>query len=94
MQNIYSIELFWIYFFLSTTIFIRELNVLEYIGSDHFPICCFFCIHPKNSSQEKQVEKITKEEKIETALFIEKGKKEERKKVTIEKIKKSLLLTS
>lgn len=65
--------------FHSTTIFIKELNVLEYIGSDHFPICCIFCVHTNNGSQEKQVETITKEEKIETALFIEKGKKEDSK---------------
>jgi endonuclease/exonuclease/phosphatase (EEP) superfamily protein YafD len=63
--------------FHSTTIFIKELIVSDYIGSDHFPICCIFCIKANNSSQEKQVETITKGEEKETALFIKKGKKED-----------------
>lgn len=62
--------------FHSTTIFIKELKVLEYICSDHLPICCVFNINQSNVTQEKEVETINKEEQKETAAFIEKGKKE------------------
>lgn len=63
--------------FHSTTIFIKELRVLEYIGSDHFPICCVFAIDLKNDSQEDEVEEVTPDEAEETDALIEEGKKEE-----------------
>ncbi len=63
--------------FHSTTIFIKELRILEYIGSDHFPICCVFSIDTSDSSQESEVETITKEEHDETSEIIEEGKEEE-----------------
>lgn len=63
--------------FHSTTIFLKELRVLEYIGSDHFPICCVFCIDAFDASQESDVETITKEEKEKTAILIEEGIKED-----------------
>ncbi|SDS02219.1 Uncharacterized conserved protein YafD, endonuclease/exonuclease/phosphatase (EEP) superfamily [Polaribacter sp. KT25b] len=63
--------------FHSSTIFLKELKVLEYIGSDHFPICCIFCINTSNFNQEKQVKTITTEEEKETFSLIKKGKKED-----------------
>lgn len=61
--------------FHSATIFLKKLRVLEYIGSDHFPICCVFSIDSSDLTQKKEIETITKEEKIETNEFINKGKK-------------------
>ena len=63
--------------FHSSTIFIKELKVLENVGSDHFPICCVFCIDESNNSQEEAVEKATAEEEKEAEELIEEGKKEE-----------------
>ena len=63
--------------FHSPTIFIKELRILEYIGSDHFPICCVFCIDAENPTQEEHVEEASQEEKEETDALIEEGKKEE-----------------
>ncbi|WP_299764924.1 endonuclease/exonuclease/phosphatase family protein [uncultured Dokdonia sp.] len=62
--------------FHSPTIFLNELKVLEYIGSDHFPISTIFSIDISNRSQEKDVEIITKEEKKETVKLIKEGIKE------------------
>ncbi|WP_299682599.1 endonuclease/exonuclease/phosphatase family protein [uncultured Dokdonia sp.] len=62
--------------FHSPTIFLNELKVLEYIGSDHFPISTIFSVDISNRSQEKDVEIITKEEKKETVKLIKEGIKE------------------
>lgn len=62
--------------FHSTSIFLKELNVLEYFGSDHFPILCTFSINSSDSAQEKKIETIDKEEQEETEEMIEEGKKE------------------
>lgn len=48
--------------FHSTTILLKELRILEYIGSDHFPICCIFSIDASIPSQKREVESTTKEE--------------------------------
>ena len=63
--------------FHSPSIFLKELSVLEHIGSDHFPISCTFCIDSSDCSQEEEVETITKEEREETEELISEGKKEE-----------------
>ncbi|MGW8121920.1 endonuclease/exonuclease/phosphatase family protein [Roseivirga echinicomitans] len=63
--------------FHGTTIFLKELSVLEHIGSDHFPICCVFYIDPTDGAQEKEVETMTKDLAAETATLVEEGKKEE-----------------
>jgi endonuclease/exonuclease/phosphatase (EEP) superfamily protein YafD len=63
--------------FHSCEVFINELKILEYIGSDHFPISCVFCINKQNSSQEDEVEDISQDELAETDALIEEGKKEE-----------------
>lgn len=60
--------------FHSTTIIIKELRILGYIGSDHFPICCVFSINP--SVINNTTETTTKEEDEETAKLIYSGKKE------------------
>ncbi|WP_421976470.1 endonuclease/exonuclease/phosphatase family protein [Roseivirga seohaensis] len=59
------------------TIFLKELSVLEHVGSDHFPICCVFSIDSSNHNQKEEVEKLEKEEKEETKELIAEGKKEE-----------------
>lgn len=60
--------------FHSTCIAIKELRLLGYIGSDHFPICCVFNINTsaKNSTNQNT----TKDEDKETAEIILNGKKE------------------
>ncbi|KYG77097.1 endonuclease/exonuclease/phosphatase (EEP) superfamily protein YafD [Roseivirga ehrenbergii] len=58
------------------TIFLKELSVLEHVGSDHFPICCVFSIDSSNHNQKEEVEKLEKEEKEETKELIAEGKKE------------------
>lgn len=63
--------------FHSSTIFIQELKILENVGSDHFPICCIFCIDHSNNAQEDAVEEATAEEEKEAEELIEEGKKEE-----------------
>lgn len=63
--------------FHSPTVFLKELKVLEHIGSDHFPICCVFCIDSSNPIQEKEVETVTEEEEEETVELIDEGKKED-----------------
>ncbi|KYG73216.1 endonuclease/exonuclease/phosphatase family protein [Roseivirga echinicomitans] len=63
--------------FHSPTIFLKELSVLEHIGSDHFPICCVFSIDSSNHSQKGEVETLEKEEGKETKELIDEGKKEE-----------------
>ncbi|MBU2950370.1 endonuclease/exonuclease/phosphatase family protein [Tamlana agarivorans] len=64
--------------FHSTTIFLKELKLLEHIGSDHFPICCIFCVDSNAYSftQKKEVEHISSEEKDETNALIQDGKDE------------------
>lgn len=62
--------------FHSTAIFLKKLIVLEYIGSDHFPICCVFCIDTSNSKNKSEIETTTVEEEKETASLIKEGKKE------------------
>lgn len=63
--------------FHSPSIFLNELNVLEYFGSDHFPIRCSFCVDTTDLSQEKEVETTDKEEEQETEEMIEEGKNEQ-----------------
>lgn len=63
--------------FHSPTIFLKELSVLENIGSDHFPISCVFSIDPTTHIQEEEVETITEEKEEETEELIDEGKKEE-----------------
>ncbi|RYM32115.1 endonuclease/exonuclease/phosphatase family protein [Brumimicrobium glaciale] len=62
--------------FHSSTIFIKELKVLENIGSDHFPICCEFYIDSSDSSQKNDEETLSTDEDKETEEIIEEGKKE------------------
>ncbi|KAB1066819.1 endonuclease/exonuclease/phosphatase family protein [Tamlana haliotis] len=64
--------------FHSTTVFLKELTLLEHIGSDHFPIGCIFCVKPEAHSpiQKKEVEHISSEEKEETQTLIQDGKDE------------------
>jgi endonuclease/exonuclease/phosphatase (EEP) superfamily protein YafD len=63
--------------FHSTSIFLKDLSILEHIGSDHFPISCTFCIDSSDPEQRKEVETISKEEEEETTTFIKEGIKEE-----------------
>lgn len=63
--------------FHSPTVFLKDLSVLEAVGSDHFPIRCVFCIDASNSEQENEVETTTKVEEEETEELIEEGKKED-----------------
>ena len=63
--------------FHSSSIFIKELKVLENIGSDHFPIYCEFYLDSSDFSQKKEKESITHEEDQETEEIIEEGKEEE-----------------
>ncbi|CAM1334385.1 endonuclease/exonuclease/phosphatase family protein [Tenacibaculum aestuariivivum] len=60
--------------FHNNTILIKKLRVLKHIGSDHFPICCTFCVDSFN--RKKNQKNITKKEKEETYNLIKKGKKE------------------
>lgn len=64
----------------SPNMFLKELDVLENVGSDHFPICCVICIDPENDSQEDEVEDISHEESQETEEIIDEGKEEESEK--------------
>ena len=61
--------------FHSTNIFLKELNVLRYIGSDHFPICSIFSIDDKESSQDIETPNLSKLEASETEVLISQGKK-------------------
>ncbi|WP_233244139.1 endonuclease/exonuclease/phosphatase family protein [Brumimicrobium oceani] len=61
----------------SPSIFLKELKVLENIGSDHFPIFCEFYLDKQDNSQNDEKESISNEENIETEEIIEEGKKEE-----------------
>lgn len=63
--------------FHSTNIFIKELRILEYIGSDHFPICCVFFFDQINGSQEDEIQEVSANEKQETEEIIEEGIQEE-----------------
>lgn len=63
--------------FHSPFIFLKELKVMENIGSDHFPISCIFSVDATNGSQKDEVLTIDSEEKKETEELIEEGKKEE-----------------
>lgn len=63
--------------FHSSSVFIQDLKVLEDVGSDHFPVCCVFCIDSENSVQEDEVEKAETEEEKEAEEMIAEGKKEE-----------------
>ena len=60
--------------FHSTSIIIKELRLLGYTGSDHFPICCVFNINP--SIIKSTTKTTTKEEDKETTELINSGKKE------------------
>ena len=60
--------------FHSTSVIIKELRLLGYIGSDHFPICCVFNIC--SSVINNTIETTTKEEDEETDELIYNGKKE------------------
>ena len=60
--------------FHSKEIILKQLNILEYIGSDHFPIRCVFSVTPSNITKEKKVETLSKEEKNNVETYIKKGK--------------------
>lgn len=62
--------------FHSTELFLKELKILEDIGSDHFPIRCEFGICKSDHSQEDEVEHLEGDEHEETEGLIEEGKKE------------------
>ena len=62
--------------FHSPSIHLKELSVLENIGSDHFPICCEFGIMSSGKSQEEDVEHLSTAERKETSVIIEAGKNE------------------
>lgn len=60
--------------FHTRTLVLKELRLLGYIGSDHFPICCVFNIN--SSINDNTIETTTKEEDAETTKLIYNGKKE------------------
>lgn len=64
----------------SPSIFLKELKVLENVGSDHFPISCILCFDSSDNSQEDEVEAISGDENKETEEIIEEGKEEESQK--------------
>ena len=63
--------------FHSPEIFVEELETLENIGSDHFPIYCKFHLNCWNDKQEEEVKTLSQEEAEEVEELIEIGKKEE-----------------
>ena len=66
--------------FHSPNIFLKELTVLENVGSDHFPISCVMCIDKTDHCQKEEVEDISKKENQETEEIIQEGKEEESEK--------------
>ncbi|WP_067145369.1 endonuclease/exonuclease/phosphatase family protein [Pseudotamlana agarivorans] len=60
----------------STDLVLRDLSLLEHIGSDHFPICCIFSINNTSTTPKNTEEPLTQEEKVETEILIKEGKEE------------------
>lgn len=60
----------------STNLFLKDLSLLEHIGSDHFPIRCIFSVNTTSTTPKNTEEPLTQEEKEETKNLIQKGKKE------------------
>ncbi|RFC53396.1 endonuclease/exonuclease/phosphatase family protein [Brumimicrobium aurantiacum] len=64
----------------SKNVFVKDLKVLEHVGSDHFPICCEFGLDKSDQSQKVELEDLDKEEVKETEQYISEGKAEESEK--------------
>lgn len=65
--------------FHSSELFLKDLKVLEAIGSDHFPIRCEFGICKSDDSQKNEIEHLEDDEHEETKELIGEGKEEKSK---------------